>query len=379
MSVTTTDGVLALVRPDLRDFAGYSSARSEGGDGRIWLNANESAWDNDASPDSGLRRYPEPQPAALRQALADMYGVAAAQLLVGRGSDEGIDLLIRALCRPGDDAVLVTSPTFGMYAVCARLHGTRVVDVPLTDTDDGFECDFDAVATTAEKEDARIVFLCSPGNPSGTLLPRDAIRRLARRLHGRALVVVDEAYVEYAQAPSVANLIEAHDNIAVLRTLSKAHALAAARIGSVLAHEALIGVLRRCQAPYPVPAPSAQTALAAISRTARNSTVGHVQAGVDERKSLYAALRGLAGVRRVYPSRANFLLVRTADTERVYRRLLAAGVVVRDMRGHAALGDALRISIGTPEQNACVLAVLREVLGELADARSVAPVQGDNA
>ncbi|MCF7220803.1 histidinol-phosphate transaminase [Marilutibacter chinensis] len=363
MSADTVNGVLDLVRPDLRDFAGYRSARSDRTEGRIWLNANESAWDSPAAAGAGLRRYPEPQPQALREALAGMYGVAPSQVLVGRGSDEGIDLLIRALCRPGADAVVITSPTFGMYAVCARLHGARVVDVPLLDTADGFECDFEAVAAASERAAARIVFLCSPGNPSGTLLPRDAIRRLASRLRGRAVVVVDEAYIEYAQAASLASLLDEFDNVAVLRTLSKAHALAAARIGTVIAADALIGVLQRCQAPYPLPLPCVEAALAAVSRAARDVTVGRVQATVDERQRLYAALRSLPGVRRAYPSRANFLLVRFDDAGGVCRRLLDAGVVVRDMRAQDALGDALRISIGTPEQSAQVLEVLRRGSG----------------
>lgn len=356
----TMASVLDLLRPDLRDFSGYRSARRDTVQGRIWLNANESAWDNAATADSGLRRYPEPQPAALREALAHMYGVDPAQLLVGRGSDEGIDLIIRAFCRPGGDAIAITSPTFGMYAVCARLHGTRVVDIPLVDAPDGFSCDFPAVAETVETEGSRVVFLCSPGNPTGNLLPREAIRKLALRLRGRALVVVDEAYVEYAQAPSVASLLDDADNIVLLRTLSKAHALAAARVGAVLAAPAVIGVLQRCQAPYPLPTPCAEVALAAISRDGRDVTVGRVQTAIDERQSLYAALRTLPGVRRVYPSRANFLLVRFDDAGDAYRCLLDAGVVVRDMRAVHGLEDALRISIGTPEQNASVLGALRE-------------------
>ncbi|HEY4555029.1 MAG TPA: aminotransferase class I/II-fold pyridoxal phosphate-dependent enzyme, partial [Lysobacter sp.] len=247
-------GVLDLVREDLRDFAGYRSARSERLDGSVWLNANESPWANAADAGSLARRYPDPQPGALRSALASLYGCAPAQLLLGRGSDEAIDLLVRALCRPGDDAVLVTSPTFGMYAVCARMHGARVVDVPLREAADTWACDFDAVADAALCEAVKLVFLCSPGNPTGAALPLDGIATLAERLRGRALVVVDEAYVEFAAGVSAVALVARQPNVAVLRTLSKAHALAGERIGGVVADAALVEVLRRCQAPYPLPA-----------------------------------------------------------------------------------------------------------------------------
>ena len=352
---------LALVRDDLRDFAGYRSARSDRIDGQVWLNANESPWANLADGHGDVRRYPEPQPSLLCAALAGLYGCRPPQLLVGRGSDEGIDLLVRALCRPGGDAVVVTPPTFGMYAVSARLHGTRVVEVPLRDDSDGFVCDFDRVAVAAETQAAKLVFLCSPGNPSGTLLPLDEIGALARRLEGRALVVVDEAYLEYAHAPSAISLIATHRNLVVLRTLSKAHALAAARIGSVIADAELIAVLRRCQAPYPLPGPCVELACRALTPDALGMTGMRVVAVRDERDRMFAALRAAPGVRNVYPSRANFLLVRFDSAQPVFDRLLAAGVVVRDLRAVPGLDDALRVTIGSAEQNAQVIALVAGV------------------
>ena len=174
--------VLDLVREDLQGFSGYRSARSDKLEGGIWLNANESPYPNPADVEGQARRYPDPQPAALRQALADLYGCQPEQLLAGRGSDEAIDLLIRALCRPGADSIVVNTPTFGMYAVCARLHGTRVIDVPLREGSDGFACDFEAMASIVEREGAKILFLCSPGNPTGSLLPLAQIESLATRL-----------------------------------------------------------------------------------------------------------------------------------------------------------------------------------------------------
>ncbi|MGO4220733.1 histidinol-phosphate transaminase [Lysobacter sp. TAF61] len=348
----------ALVREDLRDFAGYRSARSESLQGRIWLNANESPWRNDADGDGTLRRYPDPQPQALRNALADLYGCAPEQLLAGRGSDEGIDLLVRAVCRPGGDAILISTPTFGMYAVSARLHGTRVVDVPLREDAQGWQCDFAAVATAVRRDGVKLVFLCSPGNPTGALMPLSAIAALARQLDGQALVVVDEAYQEYANGPSAITLLPAHRNVVVLRTLSKAHALAAARIGSVIADPELIEVLRRCQAPYPLPVACVEQALQALAPAARAATGEHIATVLGERESLRSALAAAPGVRRAYASSANFVLVRFDDAQAAFDRLLSAGVVVRDMRAAPGLGDALRISIGTPEQNRQVIALL---------------------
>jgi len=349
---------LALVREDLRDFGGYRSARSDRLQGEVWLNANESPWPNLADRDGVLRRYPDPQPQALREALAELYGCTPQQLLAGRGSDEGIDLLVRAVCRPGGDAIVVSTPTFGMYAVSARLHGTRVVDVPLSETDGEWRCDFVAIGDVALAQGARIVFLCSPGNPTGTLLPVGEIATLAARLDGHALVVVDEAYIEFANAPSAVRLIATHRNVAVLRTLSKAHALAAARIGTVIADAGLIDVLRRCQAPYPLPAACTDEALRALGRDASTQTRARIATVRAERDALAEGLSRLPGVRRVYESRANFVLVRFEDAQSAFERLLAAGVVVRDMRAAAGLDDALRISLGTQQQNALVLSVL---------------------
>ncbi len=351
-------GVLNLVRADLRDFAGYASARRGTATGSVWLNANESAWPNPADAGGGAHRYPDPQPPALASKLAGLYGVRPEQVLVGRGSDEAIDLLVRALCEPGRDAVVVTPPVFGMYAVSARLQGAPLCEVPLRDGPDGFVPDLAAVAAAAVGSGAKLVFLCSPGNPTGGTLAGADVLALARRLAGRCVVIVDEAYQEYGDQPSLAGAIAAQPNLAVLRTLSKAHALAAARIGCLLADPELVRVLRNCQAPYPLPAPSVKLALAGLSDSAVEQTRARVRRVVEERTRVATVLAGLPDVRRVYPSQGNFLLVRFADADAALRRLLAAGVVVRDMRASPVLADALRISIGTPAENAALLAAL---------------------
>ncbi|GAA4868360.1 histidinol-phosphate transaminase [Luteimonas vadosa] len=351
-------GPAALVRADLQGFTGYRSARGEALHGDVWLNANESASPNAADSAGTCRRYPDPQPERLRDALARLYGCEPAEVLIGRGSDEAIDLLVRALCVPGRDAVLVTPPVFGMYAVSARLQGAPLVEVPLREGSEGFGADIDAIASHAEAGHAKLVFLCSPSNPTGGSVALADIARLAARLTGRALVVVDEAYGEYSELPSAVALVRKHRNIAVLRTLSKAHALAAARIGCLVADKALIAVLRACQAPYPVPEPCAALALSALSPDAVEATMRRVVSTRIERAKVRTALSELDIVRTVYPSQGNFLLVRFVDAGAACSALLDAGVVVRDQRSAPGLGDALRITIGTPRENARVLSAL---------------------
>ncbi len=354
----STGSLLSLVREDLQAFTGYSSARSSALVGDVWLNANESAWANPADVTGGARRYPDPQPAALRDRLAELYGCAPEQLLIGRGSDEAIDLLVRALCEPGRDAVVTTPPVFGMYAVCARLQNAPVIEVPLVEQGDALVADIDAVIAAALSGNAKLVFLCSPSNPAGSVITLAEIERVATALQGRALVVVDEAYGEYAEQASASTLLGRYENIAVLRTLSKAHALAAARIGSLIADAALIQVLRRCQAPYPVPAPCAELALAGLGTENLAVTAQRIAQIKAERARLQAGLATLPGVLRVYPSQGNYLLARFADAQGAFDALLAAGVVVRDQRAAPQLGDALRITLGSPEQNDRVLAAL---------------------
>lgn len=350
--------VLSLVREDLAGFGGYSSARTAKLSGDVWLNANESAWANPGDADGSCRRYPEPQPPALVQALATLYGAQPEQVLVGRGSDEAIDLLVRTLCEPGRDGVLFTPPVFGMYAVSARLQGAKAIEVPLLDTDAGLVPDIEAVITAAIEGNAKLVFLCSPSNPGGRSVALADVVRVAQALAGRALVVVDEAYGEFADEPSAVTLMGQYANIAVLRTLSKAHGLAAARIGTLVADAGLVALLRKVQAPYPIPAPCSALALAGLTPEALALTANRVAEVRAERARLQDALAALPVVSRVYASDANFVLVRFANAEAAFQALLAAGIVVRDQRAAPQLGDALRITLGTPEQNDCVIATL---------------------
>ena len=350
--------VLDLVRPDLRAFAGYASARREKATGHVWLNANESPWRSSADAGLGLNRYPEPQPTALRERMAALYRVAPERLMVTRGSDEGIDLLVRSFCRAGIDGVLVAPPCFGMYAVSARVQNAPLVEVPLEDGGREFSLDVTAVEDVIAHGDVRILFLCSPANPTGQALSIRQIRHIAKAATDVAAVVVDEAYAEFSSIDSAVSLLDEFSHLIVLRTLSKAYAMAGARIGAVLADPDVIKVLRSVAAPYSVAAPSASLALDALSDSAQAEARARIATTIHEREALFKVLRGVKGVTSVYRSEGNFLLVRFADADLALRRLLAAGVVVRDMRAMPQLGDALRISIGTPDENAAMIGAL---------------------
>lgn len=349
--------VLDLARPEIRTLQPYSSARMEAGGGQVMLNANESAWEPVGEAGHGCNRYPDPQPAALLQALATLYGVQREQLFVGRGSDEAIDLLVRAFCRAGLDAVVIQPPTFGMYAVSARIQNAAVIEVSLAEN---FSLDVSALLAAVTPA-VKLVFLCTPNNPSGKSISRDDIERVAQALAGKALLVVDEAYIEFSDQPSAIDLIGRHEHIAVLRTLSKAWALAGARIGTLVANPEVIGLIRRIMPPYPLPLPCVAAALAALSPSGQAAAREHIAIVREQRAVMRDALAGLSGVREVLASDANFLAVRFDDAGGVYQRLLQAGIVVRDVRRYPKLQDALRITIGASEENARVLAALNEM------------------
>ncbi len=345
--------VLDLARPEIRALQPYSSARMESVGGSVFLDANESAYP--PFEDAGdWNRYPDPQPPALLRRLAGLYGVAPDQVLAGRGSDEGIDLLVRAFCRAGQDAILISPPTFGMYAVCARVQDARVVEAPLRGD---LTLDIDAVLA-AWTPAVKLVFVCAPNNPSGGGVARDEILRLATALSGRAMVVADQAYIEFADAPGVADAVASVENLVVLRTLSKAWALAGVRLGVLLATPRVVALLRKIMPPYPLPRPSTEAVLRALSPERQIHTSARIAEVVHERERMRAALAGLDCVRAVLPSAANFLTVRFADAARALAALRAAGVVVRDVRRYPLLEDALRITVGAPAENRCVLDVL---------------------
>lgn len=345
--------VLALVRPEILALAPYSSARKEAKGGKVWLDANE----NPLTPHAGaprLNRYPDPQPPELVARLAALYGVTPERVLVTRGSDEGIDLLLRAFCRAGQDSILITPPTYGMYAVAAGIQGASVVTVPLLREKD-FALDPGAVLAAVTPA-VKLVFLCSPNNPTGQLLDREAILQVIEQLAGRAVVVIDEAYAEFAGAPSLAEELKSHPNVVLLRTLSKAFGLAGARVGVTLAAPELIAVLQKIIAPYPVPTPVTQAALAALAPDAIAAERRAVLEILGERRRVAEALARLPFVRHVWPSDANFLLVAVDDSARIMQLARTAGLVIRDRSKDVP--HTVRITIGSRAENDFALETL---------------------
>lgn len=343
--------VLDLARPNIRALTPYSSARMEAATASVMLNANESPWPPAGDAGQQLNRYPAPQPQELCARLAELYGVNPDQLLVGRGSDEAIDLLLRAFCDPRRDAILTCPPTFGMYSVCAGVQDADVVRVPL---DAAFALDADAVLA-AVTPSVKLLFLCSPNNPTGGLIPLTTIERLATALADRALVIVDEAYIEFAEAATAATLLSRHANLGVLRTLSKAWALAGARMGALLAAPEVVGLLRGIMPPYPLPTPCVHAAMLALDMAAERRMRERVKLIRAERERMREQLLALPDVRDVRPSAANFLAVRFDQAGAIYRRLLEQGIVVRDVGGYSGLEGYLRISIGSAEENTRLL------------------------
>ena len=345
-----------IARPEIRALKAYEHAVWE--PGLIRLHANELPWRAQGDDSiAGLNRYPEPHPHELTAALARLYGVAPAMLLAGRGSDELIDLLIRSYCRAGQDKLIICPPTFGMYGVAARIQGAGVLEVPLQ-AEAGWRLDREGLRERCDPS-VRLIFLCSPNNPTGNRLDSQAILELSRELEGRALVVLDEAYVEFAAEPSLTAHILERPGVVVLRTLSKAHGLAGARCGALIGHADVVALLRKVIQPYAV----TQLTIEAVFRSLEPAAIEQARSQVAtlkaERARVAATLGASAGVLRVWPSDANFLLVEFHDAAAALLRAHAAGLLVRDMRRAPGLSRALRISIGSPEHNDRLLSSLQ--------------------
>ena len=338
-------GILALARPEIVALKAYSHASWDPAFDR--LHANELPWraETDRSQ-AGLNRYPEPHPHVLAQRLAKLYGVTDSQLLPGRGSDESIDLLVRGFCRAGLDNVIICPPTFGMYAVAARIQGAEVREVPLLIRD--YSLDTTAVLAACDTY-TRIVFLCSPNNPTGNAMDPAAIERLLNALSNKALVVVDEAYIEFSGDASLTAALAGFPNLVVLRTLSKAYGLAGARVGSLIAAPEIVALLAKVIPPYSIPQLTIEAVLATLADpqlAIQRERVAQIRV---ERERLRAALATCKPVQKIWPSIANFLLVDFAAPDAVLAAARAAKLLIRDMR--SVTPSSLRISVGTPEQN----------------------------
>ena len=344
--------VTTLARPEIAALKPYAHAAWE--PELMRLHANELPWrvPGDGS-DAGLNRYPEPQPRALIERLAALYRVRPEQVLAARGADEAIDLLIRTFCRAGHDAVLVCPPTFGMYAIAAAIQGAQIVSVPLRPAEN-FALDEPALLRSCTPR-VKIVFLCSPNNPTGNLLAESAILRIAAALEGRSLVVVDEAYVEFATAESLTRHLPQLPNLAILRTLSKAHGLAGARCGALIAHDDVITLITRIIPPYAITQLTLEAVLRLLEPPQLEASALRIATLRSERERVSQVLVTLQGVVRVWPSAANFLLAEFTDPDDALRRAREADLLVRDVRTHAGLATALRITLGTPSQNSRLL------------------------
>lgn len=353
--------VLDLARPEIRALEPYSHAAWQPHLER--LHANEMPWraqgDNSVA---GLNRYPEPQPAELIARLAQLYDVAPEQVLAGRGSDEAIDLLVRAFCRAGTDGVLICPPTFGMYAVAAGIQGATIERVPLQ-AGAGFALDRERVLAACSRN-VKLLFLCSPNNPTGSLIDSADIEALCASLAESAVVVVDEAYVEFSGRPSCVQLLPRYPNLVVLRTLSKAYALAGARIGALVASPDIVSLLRRIIPPYALPSPAVEAALTLLQPPQLAFAAARIETVLSERGRLAERLGRLPQIERVWPSAANFLLVECQNPDQILDAARSAHLIVRDVRRQPQLERCVRISVGTPEQNDRLSAAIAAVDGD---------------
>ena len=351
MSAKSSSWVVERARPDIRALTPYSHAAWEPSLER--MHANELPWrvTGDASA-AGLNRYPEPQPPQLVQGLARLYGVGTGQLLVGRGSDEAIDLLMRVFCRAGVDNIIHCPPTFGMFAVAARIQGAEVRAVPLR-ADAGFGLD-EAAVLAAVDENTKLVFVCSPNNPTANAVPPARLLRLARALVPRALLVVDEAYLDFASVESLCAQLAQTPNLAILKTLSKAHGLAGARVGALLAAPEIIALARKVIPPYAITELTVEAVVPLLQPAAIAAMRVNIAAILAERTRLAEGLARSSLITKVWPSESNFLLVDCSDADAVLDRARRAQLIIRDVR-QPALPCSLRISVGTPAQNSRLL------------------------
>ncbi len=358
------EALLKHIRPHFLNLQGYSSAGMEAGknEGKIYLNANENPF---ALPGlEGLNRYPEPQPLPLLEAFARNYGVENSQVLVTRGADEAISLLLRTFCEPGKDKVLINPPTFGIYGVYTGTLPCETLGVPLIKKDVDFTLDHENIIATAKNPDnnVKLVFLCSPNNPTGTSFSHDVIAEICDKLEGYAVIVLDEAYAEFSEQGSMAEDLQSTPNLIILRTLSKAYALAGMRMGCLLCADTdfIDMVKTKVIETYPLPRLSIEAAFHAISPEIQKITKENIAKVVEERVRLEKALSKSPQITHIYPSDANFLLIEMKDARGFCNFAEENNVVIRDFSSKPGSENCLRLTIGTPEENDIVLELLEK-------------------
>lgn len=348
-----------LINPHILALTPYQSARKIGGNGTIWLNANEYP----LSPNEllanlnldNLNRYPEPQPQSVISAYANYAKVNTNQILITRGGDEGIELIIRAFC-DNDDSVLYCPPTYGMYKVSSDTLNINSKTVPLTDE---FQLNLKEIENNLDK--VKVIFVCSPNNPTGNLLNKDDIIQLLNMTKNKAVVVVDEAYIDFCLDKSLANELTNFDNLIIIRTLSKAFALASIRCGFVLANDWIIQSLQKIIAPYPIPTPCALIAESALSNTGIQTMQDKVAITLNNKSWLENELSKLQIVQKIYPSCANFILVAFKDGQTVFDTLWEQGIIARNQHTALNLANCIRISIGTDKENLALINALKNI------------------
>ena len=326
----------SLVRPNIRTLCPYSTARDEyAGRPGIFLDANESPYD------TGFNRYPDPRQQALKARIAAVKGVPAERIFAGNGSDEAIDLLFRIFCVPGRDNAVAIVPSYGMYAVAAATNDVALREVPL-----GADFSLPAEALLAAADaDSKLLFLCSPNNPTGNAFAPEALCSLAERFPG--IVVVDEAYIDFSSVPGLLGVLDRYPNLVVLQTLPKAWGLAGLRVGLAFADPYIIRLMGAVKYPYNLSQAAQQLALKALEQ----DPAPRIAAIVAGRDRLAARLPAFACVRKVWPSEANFLLVEVDDPDALYAHLLADGIIVRNRNRVPGCAGCLRITAGLPEEN----------------------------
>lgn len=336
----------ALVRKNIMALKPYSSARDEfSGEGKIQLDANENPFGN------GLNRYPDPYQRKLKQGLAKIKGVSSEQIVLGNGSDELIDLLFRAFCDPGIDSAIGLRPSYGMYQVCAAINN---VDYQLVDLNEEFSLSADKILETVNNN-TKLIFICSPNNPTGNEFEVAELEKLLSTFKG--IVIIDEAYKDFSPSITWSSRLNEFPQLVVLQTLSKAFGLAGIRLGIAICSPEIVAILNKIKPPYNVSQLTQETALEAISKVADVKT--QINSILTERKKLEIDLKSLKSVKFIFPSDANFLLVKFENFQAVYEYLLGEGIVVRNRSNEHNCQGCLRISVGTAAENLQLITKLK--------------------
>ncbi|BDQ11506.1 histidinol-phosphate transaminase [Sediminibacterium sp. TEGAF015] len=343
--------VNTLVRANIAGLTPYSSARDEfSGEAKVFLDANENSLGSPLK--KWYNRYPDPHQKAIKHKLAQIKGIAAEHIFLGNGSDECIDLLYRCFCNPGKDNVIICPPTYGMYEVSANINDVEVKKVSLLPN---FELDLSGIEDAIDNQ-TKLIWICSPNNPTGNSLKRLDIETLLNNFKG--LVIVDEAYINFSKQKSFVQELTEYPNLVVLQTLSKAWGLAGLRLGMAFASTAIIEILNRVKPPYNINQATQELVLTALEEVGQVNDM--IRLLVDMRDALAEVFSSMPTVERVYPSDANFILVKVKDARAVYEFLLSKGIVLRDRSNVQLCGDCLRITVGSEQDNTLLVDAMQD-------------------